>query len=148
MLALQITSLKQFMYRLLNTEIFDGFLLEEAIVTTAYTYHVDGHVNRDFFEKEEDTDAPVHPDDFAPWKTVRPLIFDLIKGKRTPLNFKLVLHLGSEEVSSLFDHSNTSVTPDQIRALVLTIKFDGEKATLLTGTSFHTFLPDKEPDIL
>ncbi|MDE6064322.1 MAG: hypothetical protein K2G20_07030, partial [Lachnospiraceae bacterium] len=35
-----------------------------------------------------------------------------------------------------------------IQAFVLTVRFDGEKALLLTGTSFTSFVPDKEPEKL
>lgn len=48
MLALQITNTKNFMAQLLTGDAFDPFLLAEAAVSTAHTYTIDGHVNRDF----------------------------------------------------------------------------------------------------
>ena len=36
--------------------------------------------------------------------------------------------------------------PEQINAPVLTIKYDGIKALLTTGTSYKTFVLDKEAD--
>lgn len=148
MLALHVTSLKQFMNQLLNAEVFDVFLLEEATITTAYTYQIDGHINKEFFTPEQLEDSNTCPYDFATWKSIRPLAFDLIKGKRTPLNFKFVLHIMPEHIPAILAKGSTSVTAQQIKALVLTVKYDGEKVTLLTGTAFHTFLPDKEPDLL
>jgi hypothetical protein len=35
---------------------------------------------------------------------------------------------------------------EQIKALVFTIHFDGTKALLTTGSSYHTFLMTKEPE--
>ena len=43
MIALQITSMKQFMSQLLAGDTFDVFLLEEATLTTAFTIQIDGH---------------------------------------------------------------------------------------------------------
>ena len=43
---------------------------------------------------------------------------------------------------------DTPITPDQVKALVLTCKYDGGSLTLVTGTAFTTFLPDKTVDVL
>lgn len=68
MLALQITNTKNFMAQLLTGDAFDPFLLAEAAVSTAHTYTIDGHVNRDFFTPEEQKDSQICPYDFAPWQ--------------------------------------------------------------------------------
>ena len=49
MIALQITSMKNFMNHLLVADTFDPFLLEEATVSTALTVTIDGHINKDFY---------------------------------------------------------------------------------------------------
>ena len=49
MLALQISSMKQFMNHLLVADTFESFLLEEAVIGTACTFYIDGHVNQEFF---------------------------------------------------------------------------------------------------
>ena len=43
---LEIKSNKEFMNALLLGEMFDDFLLKEAYVKTAVTYHIDGLINR------------------------------------------------------------------------------------------------------
>lgn len=53
MLALQITSMKAFMNHLLVADTFENFLLAEATVSTANTYQIDGHINKDFYTQEE-----------------------------------------------------------------------------------------------
>lgn len=147
MLAIHITSLKSFMNHLLTADTFDLFLLEEAIVTTANTYHIDGHMNRDFFSTEELEDG-ICPYGFALWRDIKGLCFHLIKGKHTPLFFKFVLLLKPDLVESLLLQNHCTVDPSQIKSLVLTIKYDGEKAVLTTGSSCHTFLMTKEPDTI
>ena len=79
---------------------------------------------------------------------MRPMCYDLIKGKHTPLYFKFVLHLKPEIASKLLATGASNVPADQIKALVLTIKYDGESAVLTTGTAFHTFVMSKEPDTI
>ena len=148
MQALQITSMKQFMNQLLASDTFDIFLLEEAVITTACTYHIDGLQHPEFFGDTEPADRPGGSHDFVNWSSMRSLIFDLIKGKRTPLNFKFVLHLTPEHTASILLNAGSAAPHHQVKAFVLTVRYDGEKILLTTGVSFHTFLPDKEPDRL
>ena len=54
MKQLQITSMKQFMNHLLVADTFEPFLLEEAVIGTACTYRIDGHVNQEFYSGDED----------------------------------------------------------------------------------------------
>ena len=145
MTALQISSMKQFMNHLLASETFDSFLLEEAVISTANTFTIDGHVNRKFYQNDEDADAKELPE-FRPWSELKSLCFDLIKGRRTPLFFRFVLHLKPEKASALEEKEGCETDLTQPKALVLTIRYDGSKAVLTTGTAFHTFVPSREPD--
>ena len=53
MKAFYLKDQKQFMNRLLKSELFDHFLMAEATIHSAISYHVDGHINRDFFDTED-----------------------------------------------------------------------------------------------
>ncbi len=145
MLALQITSMKIFMNQLLNSDTFDSFLLEEAVISTANTYTIDGHINKDFYPAEE-RDTEHLPYDLQPWREIKGLCFNLIKGKHTPLYFKFVLHLKPEAVKSLLEKELSAIDSSHVKAFVLNIRYDGTTATLTTGTSYHTFVMSKEPD--
>lgn len=145
MLALQITSLKPFMNQLLAGDTFDGFLLEEAVVRTANTFTIDGHINVDFYPPEERGKDCI-PYEFQAWSEIKGLCFNLIKGKNTPLYFKFVLHLKPEQAAALFAKEKDGIDFSLIKALVLNIRFDNSKATLTTGISYHTFVMDREPD--
>lgn len=141
MIALEIISMKNFMSHLLSGDAFDIFLLEEATISTANTYTIDGHMNVDFYTPEERTKEYI-PYDFRPWSELKGLCFDLIKGKHTPLYFKFVLQLKPEHLSQIL-----GAEPGQVKALVLNIRYDGNKALLTTGTSYHTFVMSKEADL-
>ncbi len=146
MIALEISSLKQFMGQLFSGDIFDHFLLSEAVLSTGFTYTIDGRRNREFYTEEEWNNKELCPYENATWQDMKPLLFQLIKGNKTPLFFKLILQLSPENTSKILTSNNCSVSPDMVKALILTIKYDGNKAILTTGTSFHTFLMTKEPD--
>ena len=147
MKQLQISSMKQFMNHLLVADTFEPFLLEEAVIGTACTFHIDGHVNPEFFGGDEE---PKEEDsyEFRPWGKVKGLCFDLIKGKRTPLFFRFVLHLMPARAAALLEQESCDVASDEVKALVLNIRYDGTKATLTTGTALRTFHLSKMPDAI
>lgn len=151
MLALQITSLKKFMTQLLTGDIFDIFLLEEASLTTAVSFQINGRINREFFPPQERTPESI-PYEFQPWSEIKGLCFDLIKGRNTPLNFKFVMQLKPEKMTAMLEKAASSGTEipagEQLKSLILTVKYDGEKATLLTGSSYSAFVMDKTADEL
>lgn len=148
MIALKITNIKQFMGKLLAGEDFDAFLLEEAMISTYNTFTIDGRQNRAFYTAEEWDDKEIRPYEFTEWKTIRPVCFDLIKGKRTPTAFQFVLHLMPDHTAAILKTGDTAVTAEQVKAFVLNIKYDGTALTLITGCAFHTFLMDRTPDAL
>lgn len=148
MTALQITNLKAFMNALLTGDLFDIFLLEEASIATAASYTIDGRLNKDFFTAEEWSDKTTVPYEFASWQDMKVTCFNLIKGRRTPLHFQFVFQLMPEHTVSILAKGGGSTPADLIKAFVATVRYDGEKATLYTGTSFTTFVLDKEPEQL
>lgn len=147
MTSFQIRELKNFMGKLLGTDCFDSFLLAEASVSAAVEYTIDGHINKEFYTSEELEDPQTCPYDFAAWSAMRPICFDMIKGKRTPSRFKFVFHLMPEYVSGVLKGADSSITADQVKALVLTVKYDGSGVSLVTGTAFHSFVMDKSLDM-
>ena len=146
MTTFEITSLKALMHQLLTGDTFDGFLLEEAVVRTALTYTVDGRIHPEFYPPEERGEDCI-PYEFQPWRDVKGLFFDLIKGKHTPLAFKFVLLCKPEAALSLLsDRGCGAEDASRIRWLVLTIQFDGSRARITTGTSHTTFAMNREPE--
>lgn len=148
MKAYRITDLKDFMNKLLLSESFDCFLLEEGTIVTYNTFEIDGHIRKDFYTKEEQEDSFLCPYDFSLWRDMRPLCFQLIKGKRTPLNFKLVLLLMPAHMEKIMAGGSYCDALHQLKAYTLTIKYDGNTASLITGISTNAFLMDKTPEQL
>ncbi len=144
----QISNLKDFMNKLLLSDVFDCFLLEEGTIVTANAFQIDGHIQKNFYTKEEQEDPVLCPYDFSLWKNVRPLCFQLIKGKRTPLSFKFILLLFPGHMARILEQGGFQDNGSLVKYFTLAIRFDGTNATLTTGLSTNTFLMDKMPEQL
>ena len=92
MVSVEINSIKEFMNKLLNSEAFDSFYLEEAVIATFNTFIIDGHLIKSDTDKLQDnTDpSPIYGQTteqgtgqtaplFSTWKQLRPIIFSLIR---------------------------------------------------------------------
>lgn len=147
MIALEIKNIKEFMNHLLNSEAFDSFFMEEASITTYNTFLIDGHIVDAFYEG---TDALgntlAKPSAFSTWKKLRPVCFSLIKGNRSPVAFKFVLHAGERYMERLKNNPETAFHLEQLKALTVNIRFESGSLRCVTGTSYHTFVMDKTID--
>lgn len=148
MIALQIKSTKQIMNALLAAEAFDAFSTESVSLTTFNTFHIDGHIEKEFFSQEEIEALGGTLPDFSSWKDIRPICFNLIKGKKTPVSFRFVLLASDKMIEAVTSSPECEVTANLIRSLVLNVRFEEGMVTLITGTSFTTFLLDKSVEQL
>lgn len=143
MISLQIIDVKDFMSKLLISDTFNKFLLSEATITTGNTFTIDGHVNKDFYTPEELEDNNLADHTISTWEMLKPFCFELIKGKKTPLSFKLVFLLSPTNVTKLLEQSGISLTPIDINGLFLNIKYINNTLHCITGTSIKLFTLDK-----
>lgn len=100
MIVLKVDNIKEFMAKMLTGEMFDKFHVVNCEVTTFVTFQIDGRRHDEWFdtdERPEDTSSQVL------WKQLRPVIFSLIRGKKTPEVFKVDFchYLGNGDVGSL-----------------------------------------------
>jgi len=150
MIALEIKGTKNIMNTLLASEHFDAFLVEEAVITTFNTFHIDGHIINAFYTTEEleEHNASGAPSEFSCWKELRPVCFQLIKGKKTPVSFKTVLLASPALIEKIAANPECGVAANLIRSLVLNIRYENGKVTCITGSAFTTFIMDKSVDRL
>ena len=145
MIALQITELKTFMGKLLGTNTFDDFLLQEATLQMGISYVIDGRINEAFYKTEEDPEVPENKHAFISYGEVRNTLYDLIKGKRTPLGFQVFLQLSPEKCSMLFPEA---LEKHFIKGLLFIIRYDGSKAIITSGISYSAFSLNKAPELI
>lgn len=143
MISLQITDVKSFMYQLLKTELFDHFLLPKAVITNSITYHLDGHLNTDFYSEDELDALGLKGLTIAPFSLLRSNCFELIKGKRTPSYFKFVFMLSPENLSNTLKQTHSNFTENDISGVYFNLHFQNQILTCTTGISYQIFSIDR-----
>lgn len=134
------------MSKLLTSDCFDIFLLEQAVLTTYNTFTIDGHIEKGFYTSEEWEDTSIRPYQFSCWSAIRPICFSLIKGRKTPVSMKYILRLKPEKMQALFAKSDTAIPEHYISACVVTIRYNENGMSCTTGISYSDFLADKTPE--
>lgn len=141
MLALRILDLKDFTGKLFIGDVFNHFYFVEASFTTFLTHTLDGQLQKDFFDNENRPERM-----YCFWEEVKPQCYSIIKGKRTPLHFKIVFQLSRGNLEKLLTQSGLSFATDNVFGLYLNCQFDGAHLTCTTGTSLRSFSLDKSLD--
>ncbi len=139
MLALNITDLKDFTNKLFIGNVFDHFWLNEASITTFSSFSIDGKLQSAFFDSDEQASLQQSQRTCALWKEIKPYCYFMIRGKRLPLQFKIILQLPSAEIQHLF--------PDSVNIanLYLNIQYRNQSLLCTTGFSCNTFIPGFQP---
>ncbi len=145
MIALKIKNQKNFMTKLLATELFDDFLAEEATIETYNTFSIDGRIHKDFYKDAADLELEVPSEEFSKWGKLRPICLELIKGKQTPLSFKFILHLSGSKKDALISGIDSGFAPSDI-SLGINIKFSSGVVVITTGVSYSIFTMDKDAE--
>ena len=144
MTALQIADIKTFMKQFLLSGTFDHFLLLEGNVTTFAAFHIDGTLHPSYFHAQEQELLGNRSLTF--WGEVRPFCLELIKGRRTPLSFRFTLQLSHSNTEKFLAQTHSPIPSDQVRALLMNLRYDGHTLLCTTGTSLSVFTMDKELD--
>ncbi len=143
MKSFELTEIKKFMHLLLRTEIFDKFLLSQAVIHTAASFEIDGHINKSFYSEEDLEQQQLSGLGYLPYGRLRPVCFELIKGRRVPTYFKFVLMLSPENLRNTVLAAGSPVSPSDVSAVFMNLVYQNERLMLTTGVSYRTFVPDK-----
>lgn len=146
MIALQLVEIRDFMNKLLCTDLFDHFLLPEATISTYVTHTIDGHTNKEFFSPEDEQYETLQENNICPFSLLRPTCYQLIKGNRTPSSFKFVLQLSDEKQKRTLETVDCNIRNEDIAGMFLNLKFQNQKLTCTTGISYQIFTMDKSLD--
>lgn len=143
MIVLNLTDIKDFMNKLLRTEIFDHFLLQESTITQNVTYTINGQIKKEFYSKEELEELHLTDYRFLPFSMLRANCFDLIKGKKTPLSFRFVFLLSPENMKKTIRSIDSTYMPSDVTGMYVNLKYQNQQLTLTTGISYRIFSTDK-----
>lgn len=142
MVAYQIEDIRTFTQKLFLGEEFDRFLVKEVNITTYNNFTIDGHVRKGFYSREEQEVLGVG--EFSSWKTLRPVCFFLIKGKRLPGSFRIDLQASGDETEAFLKECQAGgISREQIKGLYLQIRYEEGKLACITGTSLAAFTMDR-----
>lgn len=143
MTALQIKDLAQFSHELFRGTMFDNFLLQEAVISQAVSMTLDGTLKADFYSEEELAEKGLQDCPYIPYARVRPICFEMIKGRHKPDYFKFVFLLSPKNQASTILKSGSSFKPEDISGMFLNLIYKNEMLTCTTGISYKIFSPDK-----
>lgn len=137
MISMTIGDRKTFMAQLLSGSFFDPFFLVEATVRMGITHHIDGRLNRDFYDCDQSLSR-----EYCLWKEARGYLYEIVKGKRQPAGMKIVLALAPSMVDRLVNQCG-SFRKEEISGMFLNIHFSPQQLQITTGISYHCFTMDK-----
>ncbi|MCD8239180.1 MAG: DUF5721 family protein [Clostridiales bacterium] len=129
-LCIKGSQIKTFMNEFLKGTAFDFYGVKHMEVFSAAKFETDGKINPDFLPEKQERD-------YCLWSELKPYAFALIKGKIKPKVFRTVLALPEDKLGLI--HENAA-------SLHLTISFENDSVTFLTGGSQKKFTLDKEVD--
>lgn len=141
MTAMTIEDVAGFMRQFLLGETFDHFLLKEGEVTAAAAWQVEGSLNADFFTSDEQEALAGRT--YALWSEIRPMVTQLMKGKKLPVSFAFVLQLSGDNTRRVLERYHLEQLQESSPSLVLTIRYRQKKLMAVTGISYSTFVMDR-----
>ena len=141
MIALNIQDIKSFTSNLFVHEMFDEFLMSEMDISMAQTIHIDGELNKDWFTNDEEEVLAGRK--IAKWNEIKPLAYQMIRGKKTPLAFKIIFQLNEIQLAKVIEKSGSSFQLGDVNALFIHVKFDKNGLSIITGSSIKVFTMDK-----
>lgn len=143
MVALEINEIGVLINQLLKGGMFDNFLLQEAVISQAFDYTIDGTLNGDYYSEEEYEQLGLSGLKYIPFSHVRSICLEMIKGKRKPGYFKFVFLLSPKNQASTIIRSGSSFRPEDVTGMFLNLIYKNDILTCTTGISYRIFSLDK-----
>lgn len=144
MTSLKIEDIRQFTADLFTGETFDHFLVKEAEFVTFNVFTIDGRIRPDYYSKEEAEERGLKT--LSDWAVLRPVCFSLIKGKRLPECFRIILQMPPRAVEK-FVTGRMALKAEEVTGLYLNVRYEEGKLSCVTGTSVSFFTMDKTLDM-
>ena len=141
MLDITITETRDFVKKLLMDNTFDRFLAMEAFVKSGITYSFDGRINKDFYDKEEL--ELMASTSYTSWESIKPHVHNVIRGKKLPLSFKIVLVLSQPDIMDMLEKNHLTIPVSDVANLTLNVYYDGMSIQLTSMATQNIFTMDK-----
>ncbi len=86
MIAINIENVKEFMSKLFAGDGFDRFHIAKCELTTFFEINIDGRRHEGWYDTDE---KPSDPTGQVTWKEIKPVVYQLIRGKKTPEKMRI-----------------------------------------------------------
>lgn len=138
----EISKVKEFTAQLFAGTAFDAYLLSEVLISTAATFTIDGHVNESFVG-EEGMQSDLYREGLVPWQKIRPVCYEIIKGRKVPSRFRIVLKFPGQMLDQFLEEAGLQGMKEQVGGLFININYQNQQLSCTTGTALKTFTLDK-----
>lgn len=135
MIVINLPEIKKFMSSLLKSDFFDSFEVRRVTIQTFSKVEIDGTLCKEFYDEDEQKDYEGLY--FSSWGKIKPIVYELIKGKKMPKLLKIILSVPEKKLAEI--HENAS-------SLFININFEDNSLCLITGASQKNFSLDKSVD--
>jgi len=129
--SVKINDISKFMSLLFSSEALDKLYISEGVIETFATYRIDGYSNKAYFD---DSDSP---EEYSRWAVLRPLMRELIKGKKLPVSIRLTLFLPLEIQCNYVEGEYSGIR------FIINVRYENGELHLISATSTQTFTLDK-----
>lgn len=83
------------------------------------------------------------PEELSYWHNIKPICYDLIKGKKTPVKFKFILKADRKLTASLLEEAGLSFSLNDIGGLYINIRYENNILDCISATNLNLFTLDK-----
>lgn len=139
----RIPDIKKCMNCILRGEAFDEFLLAKAVITNGVSYVIDGHLTKGFYAPDELEMMGISGERCMRYGRIRPLCFDMIKGKRTPQSFQFIFLASADQIRRVLEQEQIPLRAEDIGNLSLTIRYVNQELVMTCSATLNIFTPDK-----
>ena len=139
MILLKILDIKDTMSQLLLKESFDSFFIEEVEVVTYAKMTIAGKRNMSWYDSDD-----VQKESLLRWTEIKKVIFEYIKGKKTPSYMKISLKADNRMIYELLKDSGCMGKVEEYNPeLYIQIRYENDNLDIVTGISYEQFVMDK-----
>lgn len=146
MVLFSILDIKEFMSKLLVQDTFHCFLVSEVEVQTGNYYQISGRRNQAWFTKDELEQLEYA--NYSNWSELKSLVYQLIKGNKTPMFFKIVFLLSPNMVAHFLEEEKCDYKVSDISGLYINICYEKKELHLVTATALNIFSMERTIDHL
>ncbi len=146
MLAVKVLDVKKCMHEMLVADTFHIWQLLEAKLIGRISYVIDGHITKGYLSTEELEEEGLSEKECIPYEMVRPMCYEMTKGKHTPKYFRQTFLMPRKDISAFLQTNSIQMQPENVANLTVNFTFAEGELIVTTSSAMQTFSLDKSLD--